>query len=792
MKTIKSFCRRTVLFFLIPGFISINCQTLQQLTRKLTLYGEKYPEESVFLQTDKNTYAPGEILWFSAYITQELGNRTTSPSRDLFISIIDMDSLEVVHSLFPISDNKSTGSIDIPEQLASGHYLLIAYTSWMKNMPVNRMFSKEIAVEKENRKAVTIHIRLDDTICQRNVAIPAYITTTNEEKMPVPASFSYRITGLKNGPLSGAGKTDKLGNAKIMFTLPPADSVDKPLLIVNIAGKKQNTSATMLLPTAENYLNVNFYPESGMLLYGADTKVAFRGFNISGGPVDFAGEIYTNDNRLIKRIWSHYKGIGSFQFTPEKNQTYYMKITNPAGISKKYELPLPRRSGMVMSVYEKTPEQLTLSVDEKGKTNHVYHFIVHMKGRVIWMESKKAVKNTKLVIPVSDLPAGIAECVAFDSTMNLVAKRLVFLNINKSFTVEIKPDKLSYDPRQKVSLTIEVKNEKGEPVPARLSLSALSLNGQPVEDNNSFYASAMLNNDLVGCPPDPAYYFSTDDMAGEVLDDMLIANAYKHFTWRDISSTTENSPAYNMLADNSLTIDMEAEKGRSGFFAGQLARLNQSPGISYVQQEKNSMEKLMKTNGSDGDIKNLDSNKDIMDLIYEIKPYKMVGGKIVFMSLGPNSLNYQQGAGIAIDGVYRGTDPSILRTLMRIDIDKVYVSTNPNDISRYTGLNTIGIIEVFTKSAASTKKIQSGSGDPESAERVFQNPELPGSATKGKQKSTLPKTFFWMPDIQTDAAGKTTITYFNGEIPGDVVVTVEGISDSGRAVSGSAVYRVER
>ena len=173
----------------------------------------------------ESTFAPGDILWFSAYITQDLGNRSTSPSRDLFVSLVDMDSLEVVHTLFPVSNNKSSGSIVIPEQLTSGHYLLIAYTSWMKNMPVDRMFSKEIIIEKENKKALVIQITLEDTICARNVPVPAYITISNKEKTPVSTSFSYLITGLKKGPVNGTGKTDKQGNAKIMFTLPPADSI---------------------------------------------------------------------------------------------------------------------------------------------------------------------------------------------------------------------------------------------------------------------------------------------------------------------------------------------------------------------------------------------------------------------------------------------------------------------------------------------------------------------------------------------------------------------------------------
>ncbi len=127
-------------------------------------------------------------------------------------------------------------------------------------MPLDRMFSKEIIIEKENKKAPFIQIRLEDTICARNVPVPAHITISNKEKTPVATSFSYLITGLNKGPVNGTGKTDKQGIAKIMFTLPPADSSDKPLLIIEIDNKKQKTSAAMLLPTAENYLNVGFLP----------------------------------------------------------------------------------------------------------------------------------------------------------------------------------------------------------------------------------------------------------------------------------------------------------------------------------------------------------------------------------------------------------------------------------------------------------------------------------------------------------------------------------------------------
>ncbi len=103
MLSIPSFLRSMNVLVLIIGSLIMQGQTIQQLSKKLSLYGEKYPEESVYLQTDRNTFAPGDIVWFSAYITQDLGNRSTSPSRDLFVSLIDKDSLEVVHTLFPVS-----------------------------------------------------------------------------------------------------------------------------------------------------------------------------------------------------------------------------------------------------------------------------------------------------------------------------------------------------------------------------------------------------------------------------------------------------------------------------------------------------------------------------------------------------------------------------------------------------------------------------------------------------------------------------------------------------------------
>jgi len=182
-----------------------------------------------------------------------------------------------------------------------------------------------------------------------------------------------------------------------------------------------------------------------------------------------------------------------------------------------------------------------------------------------------------------------------------------------------------------------------------------------------------------------------------------------------------------------------------------------------------------------------------MDLIFEKKPYKMVDGKIVFISNGPNTLLFQQGAGIVLDGVYMGTDPSCLAHIPRMDIDKVFVSTNPNDVSRYTGLNSIGIIEVYTRSAMRLKNERFGTGP--AAEADIDPDAFPGpdySILPKKGPKDLRSVLYWMPSVRTDENGKALITFYNGDIPGKVIISLNGITDEGTPVSATLTYNISR
>ena len=68
------------------------------------------------------------------------------------------------------------------------------------------------------------------------------------------------------------------------------------------------------------------------------------------------------------------------------------------------------------------------------------------------------------------MPIGIASLTLFDSKEIPRAERLVFLNPDKKLDIQITTDKEKYLPREKVTMNIEVKDERGIPMPGKFSI----------------------------------------------------------------------------------------------------------------------------------------------------------------------------------------------------------------------------------------------------------------------------------------------------------------------------------
>jgi hypothetical protein len=181
------------------------------------------------------------------------------------------------------------------------------------------------------------------------------------------------------------------------------------------------------------------------------------------------------------------------------------------------------------------------------------------------------------------------------------------------------------------------------------------------------------------------------------------------------------------------------------------------------------------------------SATSILDVIKTIKQFKITNNQIVFVG-SENSLNYQGGALIVLDGQQLGTDISAITNLSPSDIDHINVSTNPMDIQRYTGLNSVGVIEIFQKKAKVTdveqKNVSAGKYDGE-----FRVPN-PFISETGNLKKDSRTTLLWLPEQKVDASGQFEFTIPAGRVLTDFLIEIQGITVDGAMGTGKSMVTV--
>jgi hypothetical protein len=180
--------------------------------------------------------------------------------------------------------------------------------------------------------------------------------------------------------------------------------------------------------------------------------------------------------------------------------------------------------------------------------------------------------------------------------------------------------------------------------------------------------------------------------------------------------------------------------------------------------------------------KNVSNSTTLIEVIKMIKPFEMMGGKIVFR--GGNSIIAQDGALIVIDGIKMGTDPSALTSINIQDVEDIQILLNPIDMSRYTSLNSVGVIEIKTKRGKNTSSVNE---DPDKGK----DPTIFIPQAIGNDKYDLKTTLQWIPVLFTDENGEATIPFKAGGIISTFVIEIAGFTDQGQWIGNQAEIRVE-
>lgn len=141
----------TLLFF-INFFTPVKAQLLDST---LAVYSAKYQQERSYLHYDKSAYAPGETIWFKAYLME--GISAAEGSKTFYVDWVDDKGNLLYHTSSPILEGGVTnGQFEVPENYSGSFIHVRAYTRWMLNFDTAFLYKKNLRIIPKITAPVTV------------------------------------------------------------------------------------------------------------------------------------------------------------------------------------------------------------------------------------------------------------------------------------------------------------------------------------------------------------------------------------------------------------------------------------------------------------------------------------------------------------------------------------------------------------------------------------------------------------------------------------------------------------
>ncbi len=512
---------------------------IKDLLNKQEQFNNTLPEDRVYLHADKPMYKPGETIWFSAYVRNGKDLKSSLKSDIVHVELINPKGA-VEKALNLIAKNGvAQGDFELGEEAVGGLYKIKTYTEWQKNDPDPAFFEKDIQVQKVVLPRLKMKLDFVREAYGAGDEVSASLSLFTNANQPLAAkAFDYVVNIDGNELTKSKSQTGSDGEATIRFQLPKKLSTNDGLVNVMIDYQGQTESIARSVPIVLNNIDLSFYPEGGDLVNQLEARVGFKAVDEFGEPADIEGVVLDNSGQEIAQFSSYHMGMGAFDLLPKTGAKYTAKITKPAGVKQTYELPSILKRGYGLEVVGTENEQLNLKI--KSTENEELTVAVNVRGHNYAANTIKVNSGTTdLDIPLRNLPVGVAQVTLFDSKGIARAERLAFVNEDKKLQIDIKTDKEQYQPREKVTMTISVEDERGMPMPANLSIAVIDDQLLTFADDKSsnILSWLLMEADLADDVKEPNFYFDEkEEKATLALDYLLMTSGWRRFTWEQIDT----------------------------------------------------------------------------------------------------------------------------------------------------------------------------------------------------------------------------------------------------------------
>ena len=131
-------------FFVTFLFFNSTILTAQRLDSLLNILDTRFPQEKIYLHTDKAYYNAGETIWFKAYLATD--NQPAAISKTLYAELINDKGLILQRRMMPVLQSGAASSFDLADSTRDTKLFIRAYTTWMLNFDSSLLYLKPIQI----------------------------------------------------------------------------------------------------------------------------------------------------------------------------------------------------------------------------------------------------------------------------------------------------------------------------------------------------------------------------------------------------------------------------------------------------------------------------------------------------------------------------------------------------------------------------------------------------------------------------------------------------------------------
>ena len=578
---------------------------LGQLTGSIEDYvrlNKTPPREKIYLHVDRSDYMQGDTIWFKAYSWFGYDQIPDSISGILHIDLINSNGKVAAKRKLLIQKGTSNGDFCLDTTINPGKYTIRAYTKWMQNLNTGDPFYQTVVISPPNQN---FHVE----------CVPVIKKQAGNDSLLVRFRF-FEIDqrgDLKNTLTHKVLYSLKVGDRPAQTNNILASNAKEQEFKYNLSGKNENDSLAIFkisiqdnsvtfekqfqIPLRDD-IDLQFFPEGGNLVNGLESKVAFKAIGTDGLSREVKGEIKESEENVVTNFESTHKGMGTFVLKPDSRKKYFADLWFN---NRKYIIPLPNSSeeGFVMSVSStENGNDLFLTIKcNPIETNNQKYIVGNSNGKIWFSALIKMIKDScRIHIPLELLPEGICRLTILNSDFKPECERLIYVDKNQRFKIEVKPDSSSYSTRSKVVLQIKTTGTNGVPVQTDLSLAVIDQEQVRKDgDINGISTYKLLESELQGYIEDPNSYFKNDSISNrKALDLLLLTHGYRKFLSKNINAVDQKyQPERNF--DISGTIKFGGSKSREKKFNYKdidLTLLSRSSKVLLAQSNPDSLGKF--------------------------------------------------------------------------------------------------------------------------------------------------------------------------------------------------------